>query len=121
MLTFLRKAEKKADTLVVVCNFSDLAYEAYAMGVPYAGEYREIFNSDDESFGGTGVKNSEAQKAQKEEKDERPYSVKIQAAPLSVQIFSIKECGEKAVKESKIRRELEQKIKEEHKKEENRR
>ena len=36
MLTFLRKAEKKADTLVVVCNFSDLAYEAYAMGVPYA-------------------------------------------------------------------------------------
>ena len=121
MLTFLRKGEKKADTLVIVCNFSDLAYEDYAMGVPYAGEYREIFNSDDESFGGTGVKNSEVQKAKKEEKDERPYSVKIQVAPLSVQIFSIKECGEKPVKESKIRRELEQKIKEEHIKEENRR
>ena len=121
MLTFLRKAEKKADTLVVVCNFSDLAYEAYAMGVPYAGEYREIFNSDDESFGGTGIKNSGVQKAKKEEKDERPYSIKIQAAPLSVQIFSVKECGEKMVKESKVRRELEKKIKEEHKKEENRR
>ena len=121
MLTFLRKAEKKADTLVVVCNFSDLAYEAYAMGVPYAGEYREIFNSDDESFGGTGVKNSGVQKAKKEEKDERPYSIEIQVAPLSVQIFSVKECGEKMVKESKVRRELEKKIKEEHKKEENRR
>ena len=61
------------------------------------------------------------QKAKKEEKDERPYSIKIQAAPLSVQIFSVKECGEKIVKKSKIRRELEQKMKEEHIKEENRR
>ena len=121
MLTFLRKGEKKSDTLVIVCNFSDVVYEDYVMGVPYAGEYREIFNSDDESFGGTGVKNSGVQKAKKEEKDERPYSIEIQVAPLSVQIFSVKECGEKMVKESKVRRELEKKIKEEHKKEENRR
>ena len=121
MLTFLRKGEKKSDTLVIVCNFSDVVYEDYVMGVPYAGEYREIFNSDEKIFGGTGIKNSGVQKAKKEEKDERPYSIKIQAAPLSVQIFSVKECGEKMVKESKVRRELEKKIKEEHKKEENRR
>lgn len=121
MLTFLRKGEKKSDTLVIVCNFSDVVYEDYVMGVPYAGEYREIFNSDEKIFGGTGIKNSGVQKAKKEEKDERPYSIKIQAAPLSVQIFSVKECGEKIVKKSKIRRELEQKMKEEHIKEENRR
>lgn len=121
MLTFLRKGEKKSDTLVIVCNFSDVVYEEYVMGVPYAGEYREIFNSDEKIFGGTGIKNSGVQKAKKEEKDERPYSIKIQAAPLSVQIFSVKECGEKIVKKSKIRRELEQKMKEEHIKEENRR
>ena len=121
MLTFLRKGEKKSDTVVIVCNFSDVVYEDYVMGVPYAGEYREIFNSDEKIFGGTGIKNSGVQKAKKEEKDERPYSIKIQAAPLSVQIFSVKECGEKMVKESKVRRELEKKIKEEHKKEENRR
>lgn len=121
MLTFLRKGEKKADTLVVVCNFSDLMYKDYAMGVPYAGEYREIFNSDEKIFGGAGIKNIGIQKAKKEEHDERPYSIKIQVPALSVQIFSVKECGEKIVKESKIRRELERKIKEEHIKEENRR
>ena len=42
MLTFLRKGEKKSDTLVIVCNFSDVVYEDYVIGVPYAGEYREI-------------------------------------------------------------------------------
>lgn len=121
MLTFLRKGEKKADTLIVVCNFSDLMYEDYAMGVPYAGEYREIFNSDEKIFGGAGTKTIGIQKAKKEEHDERPYSIKIQVPALSLQIFSVKECGEKIIKESKIRRELEQKMKEEHIKEENRR
>ncbi len=120
MLTFLRKGEKKSDTLVVVCNFSDLVYEDYVMGVPYAGEYKEIFNSDEIIFGGTGIKNTKILKSRKAEQDERPYSIKIQAAPLSVQIFSIRECSEKVIKESKIRKELEQKIKEEHIKEENR-
>ena len=120
MLTFIRKGEKKADTLVIVCNFSDLPYKEYVMGVPFMGEYEEIFNSDDKRFGGTGVKNTGTQKAKREEHDERPYSITIQAAPLSVQIFSAKECGEMKVRESKIRRELEKKIKEEQIKEENR-
>lgn len=48
---------------------------------------REIFNSDDESFGGTGIKNSGVQKAKKEEKDERPYSIKIQAALFPYRFF----------------------------------
>ena len=86
----------------------------------YAGEYKEIFNSDEIIFGGTGIKNTKILKSRKAEQDERPYSIKIQAAPLSVQIFSIRECSEKVIKESKIRKELEQKIKEEHIKEENR-
>ena len=62
MLTFLRKGEKKSDTLVIVCNFSDVVYEDYVMGVPYAGEYREIFNSDEKIFGGTGIKTVECRK-----------------------------------------------------------
>lgn len=113
MLTFLRKGEKAADTLVVVCNFSDMIYEDYVIGVPCAGEYREIFNSDEKIFGGAGIKNEGVWKAEKKEKDERPYSIKIQVPALSVQIFSVKECEEKIIKESRIRRELEQKIKEE--------
>lgn len=121
MLTFLRKGEKKSDTLVVVCNFSDLEYKNYVMGVPYAGEYREIFNSDEKIFGGTDIRNTGVKKTEKEEHDERPYSINIQVPPLSIQIFSVKEQEEKFSQESKVRRQLEKKIKEERIKEESRR
>ena len=42
MVTFLRKAKKQEDTLVVICNFSDVTYEEELVGVPYAGKYKEI-------------------------------------------------------------------------------
>ena len=45
LLVFLRKTEKEEDTLLVVCNFSNVVYEDYQVGVPYAGKYKEIFNS----------------------------------------------------------------------------
>ncbi len=41
MVTFLRKS-KEENTLVVICNFSDVAYEEELVGVPYAGKYKEI-------------------------------------------------------------------------------
>ena len=34
-----------------------LVYHDYRIGVPIEGEYREILNSDEEEFGGTGVIN----------------------------------------------------------------
>ena len=42
---------------VVICNFSDVAYEEELVGVPYAGKYKEILNSDAKEYGGTGVVN----------------------------------------------------------------
>ena len=46
LLTLIRKGEREENTLVAVCNFSAVDYEAYQMGVPYPGKYKEIFNSD---------------------------------------------------------------------------
>ena len=38
LLVFLRKTEKEEDTLLVVCNFSNVVYEDYQVGVPYPGQ-----------------------------------------------------------------------------------
>ncbi|MFR2646704.1 MAG: 1,4-alpha-glucan branching protein GlgB [Blautia coccoides] len=75
MLTFIRKTKKREELLVIVCNFSPLAYEKYQMGVPYPGKYKEIFNSDAAEFGGTGVRNARAKSSKRAEHDERKNSI----------------------------------------------
>ena len=51
VLTFLRKTENPSETLLAVCNFAADTYENYQVGVPYAGKYKEIFNSDLKKYG----------------------------------------------------------------------
>lgn len=54
ILVYMRKSENPADTLVVICNFTPVVYYDYRIGVPYPGEYEEVFNTDDANFGGSG-------------------------------------------------------------------
>lgn len=65
LLIFLRRTRKKEDTLLVVCNFSNVEYDDFRIGVPYPGKYKEMFNSDAESYGGTGVGNSTRENVEK--------------------------------------------------------
>ena len=58
IISFIRKAEDSNDYLIVICNFTPETRESYRLGVPKAGAYVEVFNSDAEEFGGKGVKNS---------------------------------------------------------------
>ena len=129
MLTLIRKGKKRESTLVAVCNFSDVTYEKYQMGVPYPGKYKEIFNSNAKEFGGTGTGNPRVKTSKKEEWDERKNSIVITVAPLSVQIFSYTktetkkagkktEAAESKTGVSKVRQQLEKKIEEERQKEE---
>ena len=96
MVSFMRRTNKPEDTLVVVCNFSDVAYENHQMGVPYPGKYKEILNSDSVTYGGSGMVNPRVKIAKKEECDDRPYSIKLKVAPLSVSIFSYTKTEQKA-------------------------
>ena len=40
--------------LLFICNFTPMVYYDFKVGVPYEGAYVEVFNSDDERFGGSG-------------------------------------------------------------------
>ena len=43
--------------MLVVCNFTPVPRENYAVGVPAAGFWSELLNSDAEAYGGSGVGN----------------------------------------------------------------
>ena len=52
-----RRIDRKGDERVVVCNFNPVLRQRYRIGVPHAGAYEEVFNTDDKAFGGGGVAN----------------------------------------------------------------
>lgn len=88
-LSYLRKGTKKEDTLLVVANFSGIAKQI-TTGVPFEGKYKEILNTDSIEFGGSGVVNPRVKATKKQEWDDRPDSLTIRLAPLSLSILQYK-------------------------------
>ncbi len=97
VVSFLRKSDNIKDTVIVVCNFSDVAYEEHILGVPYSGKYKEVLNSDALTYGGSGFVNPRVKIAEKQEMDGRPYRMKIKLAPLSISVFKYSNTEEKSV------------------------
>lgn len=87
MIAFIRKGVEEKDDLLVICNFTPVQRENYKIGIPYPGEYKEIFNSDDKRFGGSNAVNANIKMARKCSCDEREYSLRVKLAPLSISIF----------------------------------
>ena len=56
VIAFRRKA-KDGRELVAVCNFVPVQRENYRIGVPFRGDWAEVFSSDNASFGGSGTTN----------------------------------------------------------------
>ena len=52
-----KRIDKNGDEIVSVCNFQPIRRDEYCIGVPKYGLYDEVFNSDEERFGGSGVVN----------------------------------------------------------------
>ena len=87
MLSYLRKADKTEDALVVVANFANVKQE-FRVGVPYEGKYMEILNTDAKIYGGTGIANKNICNTIETEWDGKPYAIDMVSAPLSIRIFS---------------------------------
>ena len=87
IITFMRYSEEKQESLLVICNFTPVLYENFKVGVPHAGKYKEIFNSDAEVFGGSGHGNPRQKRAKAVSWDGREYSISIEVPPLGISVF----------------------------------
>ena len=56
VISFVRRGPDPGQTLVVVCNFTPVMREAYPVGVPVPGVWREVLNTDSDGYGGSGVR-----------------------------------------------------------------
>ena len=88
IVSFLRKGNAADSMLLVVCNFTPVAYEAFRVGVPQPGTWKEMLNSDDTTFGGAGQHlNGGNCLSNPTEWNGRPQSIEVKIAPLGMQVF----------------------------------
>jgi 1,4-alpha-glucan branching enzyme len=57
VVSFIRRGRDGRSPIVAVLNFTPVQRDGYRIGMPRAGEYREILNSDAEAYGGGNVGN----------------------------------------------------------------
>ncbi len=90
VLSFLRQTESEADspdTVMVVCNFTPVPREGYRVGVPVAGYWQEILNSDATEYSGSGLGNLGGQHSEPIPANGQPHSVTVLLPPLAVLYF----------------------------------
>jgi 1,4-alpha-glucan branching enzyme len=89
VLSFVRFAQDREDFIVFVCNFTPVPRHGYRVGVPKAGLYREILNTDAEMFGGSNLGNGGAVLADAIKFHGRPASLRVTLPPLAVVAFKL--------------------------------
>ena len=89
-LSYIRKGKDPDDFVVVVCNFTPVVRENHVLGVPKAGWYDEIFNSDSEFYAGSNVGNYPGVTAEEHSSHGRPASIRITLPPLATVVFKPK-------------------------------
>ena len=79
---FIRWSEDRSRHVVLVANLSPVPRYDYKVGVPKAGRYRELINTDAPAYGGSGVANPERIPTEKAAWDGQPQSVRLSLPPL---------------------------------------
>ncbi|WP_273651937.1 1,4-alpha-glucan branching protein GlgB [Cellulomonas fimi] len=85
-LAYLRKGVDTPPAAVVI-NFAGVPHEGYRLALPSGGRWREAFNSDAESYGGSGVGNLGGIDAEPVPHYGRPYSAQVRVPPFGAVIF----------------------------------
>ena len=88
IVSFIRSTDKPEETLLFVLNFTPVVYDKFVQAVPFAGEYKEILNSDSKTYGGFGGINPKAKKSKAEQKDGQENSITIKLPGLSCLVFA---------------------------------
>jgi len=87
VIAFMRIAPSSGRRLICVGNFSPVVRHGYRFGVPRAGYYREILNTDSAVFAGSNVGNAGGVNADAVPFHGMPYSVALTLPPLGVLWF----------------------------------
>lgn len=89
VFSFARFADN-GDVIVVVSNMVPNTYEHYRLGVPSAGAYEVLLNSDSEYYGGSNYDIGSKFHSVEEPTDGLPFALDIKVPPLATLYFKLK-------------------------------
>ena len=89
VVVFMRKSDKPNDALIVICNFTPEVRQHYRVGVPRRGYWKEVFNSDNGKFGGTGIMNGGRMTTTPVKYHGKDYSITVALPPLGVSVIKL--------------------------------
>jgi 1,4-alpha-glucan branching enzyme len=89
VVSFLRRARDTRDFIVVILNFTPVLRRGYVVGVPEAGLYRELVNSDAAIYGGSNQGNSGAAMSVPVPAHGHAHRLELLLPPLSCLVLKI--------------------------------
>ncbi len=89
MLSFIRRADD-GEFVIAICNFTPAVRHGARFGVPKAGVYEEVFNSDAAEFGGSNVLNENDIPSQEVPWNNRAQSIQVTVPPLATIYLRLK-------------------------------
>jgi len=89
ILVYLRKGLDGTPPLLVCANMTPVVRYDYEVGVPCSGYWKEIFNSDSTTYGGTNIGNFPGRETTGRGHHDRPDSILVNLPPLATTIFRL--------------------------------
>ena len=87
VVSLIRRSKNGDQFLVAVLNFTPVPREGYRIGVPQAGSYHEVINSDADVYGGGNVGNGGSVEAESIPSHGYQHSITLTLPPLGFLLF----------------------------------
>ena len=96
-VAFMRMSQRSY--IVCALNFTPVRYDDFTIGLPKPGVLKEVINSDDTQYGGSGILNKAGIESADESFLDHPCSAKITLPPMSAGWFRFTPTSAKQLKE----------------------
>ena len=84
VISWLRHSDKADESLLIIGNFTPRVLPDYVVGVPSAGKWNVVLNSDDVKYWGSGVQAGKDVQAEKTPRHGQPASIRVTLPPLAI-------------------------------------
>jgi 1,4-alpha-glucan branching enzyme len=89
VVAYMRKGNNPENDLLVVLNMTPVTRHNYRIGVPAAGQWQQIFNSDNKDYWGSGINNAQSIKTENISWHGKGNSINITLPPLAAVVFKL--------------------------------